>query len=193
MSNQEIIPYELKDSINEYAKMQKNVITHEQISDEIKIFEEIDPIAVMKYLIANQINTVESLEEPTDVEECTGDMDPAFYARAVEVCSKDFERFGVLTQAEEAELIKIIVGDDSVQSEFAKHRLAEGNSHLVVSIAKRYVGRGILQLDLIHFGKIGLIKAMETFDYHRDFEFSLYAIWSIRQEIIHAIAKYANN
>ncbi|MGL5531852.1 MAG: RNA polymerase sigma factor RpoD, partial [Culicoidibacterales bacterium] len=104
---------------------------------------------------------------------------------------KEIGRVDLLTQTEEVELAQIIAGDDPFRAEIAKQRLAEANLRLVVSIAKRYVGRGMLFLDLIQEGNMGLIKAVEKFDYEKGFKFSTYATWWIRQAITRAIADHA--
>lgn len=100
---------------------------------------------------------------------------------------KEIGRVPLLTAEEEIELAKRIEQGD----EDAKRRLAEANLRLVVSIAKRYVGRGMLFLDLIQEGNMGLIKAVEKFDYDKGFKFSTYATWWIRQAITRAIADQA--
>src|SRR5690606_21880003 len=100
---------------------------------------------------------------------------------------KEIGRVPLLTAEEEIELAKRIEQGD----EEAKRRLAEANLRLVVSIAKRYVGRGMLFLDLIQEGNMGLIKAVEKFDYDKGFKFSTYATWWIRQAITRAIADQA--
>ena len=100
---------------------------------------------------------------------------------------KEIGKVPLLTAEEEVELAKRMAeGDES-----AKKRLAEANLRLVVSIAKRYVGRGMLFLDLIQEGNLGLIKAVEKFDYEKGFKFSTYATWWIRQAITRAIADQA--
>lgn len=100
---------------------------------------------------------------------------------------KEIGRVDLLSAEEEIELAeKIEQGDEE-----AKRRLAEANLRLVVSIAKRYVGRGMLFLDLIQEGNMGLIKAVEKFDYRKGFKFSTYATWWIRQAITRAIADQA--
>ena len=100
---------------------------------------------------------------------------------------KEIGRVQLLTAAEEVELaLKIEEGDQE-----AKQRLAEANLRLVVSIAKRYVGRGMQFLDLIQEGNMGLMKAVEKFDYRKGFKFSTYATWWIRQAITRAIADQA--
>lgn len=100
---------------------------------------------------------------------------------------KEIGRVSLLSAAEEIELAKRIENGD----EEAKRRLAEANLRLVVSIAKRYVGRGMLFLDLIQEGNLGLIKAVEKFDYRKGYKFSTYATWWIRQAITRAIADQA--
>ena len=100
---------------------------------------------------------------------------------------KEIGRISLLSSEEEQDLsLKVADGD-----EFARNRLAEANLRLVVSIAKRYVGRGLLFLDLIQEGNIGLMKAVEKFDYEKGFKFSTYATWWIRQAITRALADQA--
>jgi len=100
---------------------------------------------------------------------------------------KEIGKIPLLTAEEEVELAKRMEAGD----EEAKKRLAEANLRLVVSIAKRYVGRGMLFLDLIQEGNLGLMKAVEKFDYKKGFKFSTYATWWIRQAITRAIADQA--
>lgn len=100
---------------------------------------------------------------------------------------KEIGRVPLLLANEEIELARKVESGD----ETAKRRLAEANLRLVVSIAKRYVGRGMLFLDLIQEGNLGLIKAVEKFDYRKGFKFSTYATWWIRQAITRAIADQA--
>ena len=105
----------------------------------------------------------------------------------VKVYLKEIGKVPLLSAQEEIELAKKM----SEGSEYAKDRLAEANLRLVVSIAKRYVGRGMHFLDLIQEGNLGLIKAVEKFDYEKGYKFSTYATWWIRQAITRAIADQA--
>ncbi|HXL04071.1 MAG: RNA polymerase sigma factor RpoD [Firmicutes bacterium] len=100
---------------------------------------------------------------------------------------KEIGRVPLLTAEEEVDLAKRIEAGD----EEARRKLAEANLRLVVSIAKRYVGRGMLFLDLIQEGNLGLLKAVEKFDYRKGYKFSTYATWWIRQAITRAIADQA--
>ena len=100
---------------------------------------------------------------------------------------KEIGKVNLLTPEEEQELAKRMAEGDAE----AKHRMEEANLRLVVSIAKRYVGRGMLFLDLIQEGNLGLIKAVEKFDYTKGYKFSTYATWWIRQAITRAIADQA--
>ena len=105
----------------------------------------------------------------------------------VKMYLKDIGRVPLLSADEEIELARRMQEND----EAAKKRLSEANLRLVVSIAKRYVGRGMLFLDLIQEGNLGLMKAVEKFDYQKGFKFSTYATWWIRQSITRAIADQA--
>jgi RNA polymerase primary sigma factor len=108
----------------------------------------------------------------------------------VKMYLKEIGRVDLLTHEQEIELAKQILQGGEVGEE-AKKKLASANLRLVVSIAKRYVGRGMLFLDLIQEGNMGLIKAVEKFDYTKGFKFSTYATWWIRQAITRAIADQA--
>ena len=105
----------------------------------------------------------------------------------VKMYLKDIGRVPLLSADEEVDLARRMQENDSA----AKKRLSEANLRLVVSIAKRYVGRGMLFLDLIQEGNLGLMKAVEKFDYQKGFKFSTYATWWIRQSITRAIADQA--
>ncbi|MBR3836064.1 MAG: RNA polymerase sigma factor RpoD [Clostridia bacterium] len=130
-----------------------------------------------------------NMDMPKSAELATEDVDDKAQGNddPVKVYLKEIGRIPLLTAEEEIELAVRIVDDD----ESAKKRLAEANLRLVVSIAKRYVGRGMHFLDLIQEGNLGLIKAVDKFDYTKGFKFSTYATWWIRQAITRAIADQA--
>ena len=130
---------------------------------------------------AEAIPVVEPLEIDLSVPEGIAIDDP------VRMYLKEIGRVPLLSAEEEVEYAQRMEEGD----EEAKRRLAEANLRLVVSIAKRYVGRGMLFLDLIQEGNLGLIKAVEKFDYHKGYKFSTYATWWIRQAITRAIADQA--
>ncbi|MCF8010439.1 MAG: RNA polymerase sigma factor RpoD [Clostridiales bacterium] len=142
---------------------------------------ELEPVSSPS-LEANQPEEeVEEMEVDLTVPEGIGIDDP------VRMYLKEIGRIPLLTPEEEVSLAKRMEQGD----EQAKRRLAEANLRLVVSIAKRYVGRGMLFLDLIQEGNLGLIKAVEKFDYRKGYKFSTYATWWIRQAITRAIADQA--
>ena len=144
---------------------------------------------------ANNIEVIDIAEEEEEVltEKNVEKFEKSLSAEGVsiddpvKVYLKEIGSFPLLTLEEEVELAEKILQND----EMAKKKLAEANLRLVVSIAKRYVGRGMLFLDLIQEGNLGLIKAVEKFDHTKGFKFSTYATWWIRQAITRAIADQA--
>ena len=154
--------------------------------------------------VLDLIGTAE-LDNPT-----LGEME-AFEAEALEVSDKQLEeeyenaklddpvrmylkeigKIPLLTPEEELEVAKDLVSEDEKARDAARKRMSEANLRLVVSIAKRYVGRGMQLLDLIQEGNLGLMKAVEKFDYTKGYKFSTYATWWIRQSITRAIADQA--
>ncbi|MGI5873788.1 MAG: RNA polymerase sigma factor RpoD [Bacillota bacterium] len=144
-------------------------------------------------VIIDEGTDLENLEAPDElpqIDETELDFsvpDGIFIDDPVKMYLKEIGRVPLLSAEEEVDLAKRMEKGD----EAAKKRLAEANLRLVVSIAKRYVGRGMLFLDLIQEGNLGLIKAVEKFDYRRGYKFSTYATWWIRQAITRAIADQA--
>ncbi|MDO4982617.1 MAG: RNA polymerase sigma factor RpoD [Eubacteriales bacterium] len=136
-----------------------------------------------------EVEELENIEEVTEEELNDTDalVDTFSTDDPVRMYLKEIGKVPLLTQDEETTLaIQMAQGDEK-----AKHRMTEANLRLVVSIAKRYVGRGMLFLDLIQEGNLGLIKAVEKFDYTKGYKFSTYATWWIRQAITRAIADQA--
>ena len=141
-----------------------------------------DPIADVQDTVLTEDN-VDDFEDSLSSEGVTID-DP------VKVYLKEIGRVPLLSPDEEIELA-LAIQEGGPEGERAKQRLSEANLRLVVSIAKRYVGRGMQFLDLIQEGNLGLIKAVEKFDHTKGFKFSTYATWWIRQAITRAIADQA--
>ncbi|MBP3435084.1 MAG: RNA polymerase sigma factor RpoD [Clostridia bacterium] len=132
-------------------------------------------------------NDMDVVLESTETDDGDPSGDSVITDDPVKVYLKEIGRVPLLTPEEEIDLsIKIAEGNP-----YAKKRLSEANLRLVVSIAKRYVGRGMQFLDLIQEGNLGLIKAVEKFDHTKGFKFSTYATWWIRQAITRAIADQA--
>ncbi len=104
---------------------------------------------------------------------------------------KEIGRKKMLTKADEAELGRKIQEGNPKEKEEAKKKLVQANLRLVVSIAKKYIGQGVLFMDLVQEGSLGLIKAAEKFDYKKNFKFSTYATWWIKQTIIRAISNHS--
>ncbi len=178
----------------------KDGLTYEEVMDELQSFSlEPDQIEEIYNTLQKQGVKVkpededefEEMEENADKEETEEIETPAAEGVGVDdpvrMYLKEIGRVSLLTAAEEVELAKRIEDGD----EDAKRDLVEANLRLVVSIAKRYVGRGMLFLDLIQEGNLGLMKAVEKFDYKKGFKFSTYATWWIRQAITRAIADQA--
>lgn len=194
----------------EYAKKKKNVLEYEEINDFFSDME-IDPDRIEKiyeYLEAHNIDVLrapelEEADETDDVDE--GDL-ALIEAEEEELTNIDLSvPEGISTEdpvrmyLKEIGKVPLLSADEEISlaqrmeqgDKNAKKRLAEANLRLVVSIAKRYVGRGMQFLDLIQEGNLGLIKAVEKFDYRKGYKFSTYATWWIRQAITRAIADQA--
>ena len=163
-------------------------VTPDQIDKVFDVFEELG-VDVLK----DDTDDEPDIEDLEEVEEIKLDDMNATSLEGINVDDpvrmylREIGRIPLLTFDEELDLAKRILEDD----EEAKQKLAESNLRLVVSIAKKYVGRGMLFLDLIQEGNRGLIKAVEKFDYTKGFKFSTYATWWIRQAITRAIADQA--
>ena len=185
------------------AKKKKNVLEYQEINEFFsdmtleedqfdRILETLEQnnVDVLRITEEDDVDDEEILlaEEDLDVENLDLSIpDGISIEDPVRMYLKEIGKVPLLSAEEEIELAKKLeLGDQE-----AKKRLAEANLRLVVSIAKRYVGRGMLFLDLIQEGNLGLIKAVEKFDYRKGFKFSTYATWWIRQAITRAIADQA--
>ena len=175
-------------------------ITYEELAEELKGLEVSSDLLDELYnaLMENDISVISESDLDDDSEEDDGGnledilKDDSIAKELtindpVRMYLKEIGKISLLSLDEETELSKKIAEGD----EMAKNRLAESNLRLVVSIAKRYVGRGMLFLDLIQEGNIGLMKAVEKFDATKGYKFSTYATWWIRQAITRAVADQA--
>ncbi|MDO4307307.1 MAG: RNA polymerase sigma factor RpoD [Eubacteriales bacterium] len=193
----------------ELAKKKKNVLEYQEINDFFKdqplsvdqmekVFDFLEASGVdvlrttenVDDLILDDDVDIDKLDDEEEIDMEKIDLsvpEGVSIEDPVRMYLKEIGKVPLLTADEEIELAKRMeLGDES-----AKKRLAEANLRLVVSIAKRYVGRGMLFLDLIQEGNLGLIKAVEKFDYRKGYKFSTYATWWIRQAITRAIADQA--
>ncbi len=204
--NNEVI-VKFKEKLNElltYAREKKNVIEFKEIST---FFTNIDLTEdkmdmIFEFLESHNVDVMQipDLEELDDVGADIGDKEEIDLEKIdlsvpdsistddpVRMYLKEIGKIPLLTAEEEQEIAKDIENDVP----YARKRLAEANLRLVVSIAKRYMGRGLQFLDLIQEGNLGLIKAVEKFDYKKGYKFSTYATWWIRQAITRSIADQA--
>ena len=186
------------------AKKKKNVLEYQEINEffadmslEEEQFEKILEVLDQNNVDVLRITEDDDLDDEdiiiTDEDEVDMENldlsvpDGVTIEDPVRMYLKEIGKVPLLSAEEEIDLAKRMeLGDQE-----AKKRLAEANLRLVVSIAKRYVGRGMLFLDLIQEGNLGLIKAVEKFDYRKGYKFSTYATWWIRQAITRAIADQA--
>ena len=171
------------------GKKKKGILEIQEINDFFSDMElDSDQMEkVFDYLEANNVDVLRISNDEDDIPDDIVMSDGISIEDPVRMYLKEIGKVPLLSAEEEVELAKRMADGD----EEAKKRLAEANLRLVVSIAKRYVGRGMLFLDLIQEGNLGLIKAVEKFDYHKGFKFSTYATWWIRQAITRAIADQA--
>ncbi|HWT73927.1 MAG TPA: RNA polymerase sigma factor RpoD [Mobilitalea sp.] len=186
-----------------YANRQKGIIEAEKVNTLIselnldnnqidKIYERLEAYNIVVLSSSDEDEPSEELllELDEDAEDAQSEVEAltqSSYAMSddpVHLYLKEIGNYPLLSMADEVELAKKIADGD----EMAKQLLAESNLRLVVSIAKRYVGRGLSFLDLIQEGNLGLIKAVEKFDYTKGYKFSTYATWWIRQAITRSIA-----
>ncbi|MBQ3028103.1 MAG: RNA polymerase sigma factor RpoD, partial [Lachnospiraceae bacterium] len=206
--NMERFQAKMKDLLA-YAAKKKNVLEYQEIADFMADVEMDEAMTerIYEFLEANNVDVLrisdinmDGDEEPDDALLLEDDAETEELENLdltvpegvsledpVRMYLKEIGKVPLLTAEEEMELaIKMEEGDEA-----AKKRLSEANLRLVVSIAKRYVGRGMQFLDLIQEGNLGLIKAVEKFDYRKGYKFSTYATWWIRQAITRAIADQA--
>ena len=179
LSNEELIEAEMNCDTEQLDKLYETLETlgieiTGYLEDDIPEFEDIN-------------DEIEKFESPEDMEKMLAQVEGLAIDDPVRMYLKEIGKVPLLGTEEEIELAMKMSQND----ETAKQKIVEANLRLVVSIAKRYVGRGMFFLDLIQEGNLGLIKAVEKFDYVRGYKFSTYATWWIRQAITRAIADQA--
>lgn len=174
---------------------QNGVLTYKEVMDTLNELE-LDAEQIERIydrLEALNIYVVDEVEVPQDINEDIAEIENDIGGEGIAIDDpvrmylKEIGKVQLLSAQEEIDLAKRMAEGDQE----AKQKLAEANLRLVVSVAKRYVGRGMLFLDLIQEGNLGLIKAVEKFDYRKGYKFSTYATWWIRQAITRAIADQA--
>lgn len=201
-SNHDILEDKFRELIA-FANKQKGIVEAEKVNTLIselnldnnqidKIYERLEAYNIVVMNAGDEEEPSEEilLELEEDVEDAQSEIEVLTHSSysmsddPVHLYLKEIGNYPLLTMNDEVELAKKIIDGDEV----AKQMLAESNLRLVVSIAKRYVGRGLSFLDLIQEGNLGLIKAVEKFDYTKGYKFSTYATWWIRQAITRSIA-----
>jgi len=186
--------------IIEKAKSKDGKMTYGELANELedtnpeqldKVFDAFEEIGVDLLQEELEEPDIEDLQEVEDIKlediNLTAGIEGVNVDDPVRMYLREIGKIPLLSYEEELELAQKVLDGD----EYAKQKLSESNLRLVVSIAKKYVGRGMLFLDLIQEGNMGLIKAVEKFDYTKGFKFSTYATWWIRQAITRAIADQA--
>ena len=183
---------EIRNELHEYDENESSLV-HNEIDDYAEVPEQLED--ELKEVPLLDVDDFESEPDENELAEIEADaidsddinVDDISINDPVKMYLKEIGRVPLLSSDEEIQLAeRILQGDQK-----AKERLTEANLRLVVSIAKRYVGRGMHFLDLIQEGNVGLIKAVEKFDHTKGFKFSTYATWWIRQAITRAIADQA--
>lgn len=202
-NSEEIPKVKEKDKVDKIVSKakEKGSITYGELASELedvnpeeidKVFDAFEEVGVDILKddfddIEPDIDELESIEEVDVSDSSITDFDGINIDDPVRMYLREIGKIPLLTYEEELELAQMIMDGD----EEAKQKLAESNLRLVVSIAKKYLGRGMQFLDLIQEGNMGLIKAVEKFDYSKGYKFSTYATWWIRQAITRAIADQA--
>ncbi|MCL1945498.1 MAG: RNA polymerase sigma factor RpoD [Firmicutes bacterium] len=193
--DQSSLPEKIDNEIKRLLELGKKRgwLTYDEIGERLAVeceanAQQID--LVFKVIAENGITTLEGFDptkEVAEIDSLDHILTDISLDDPVKVYLKDIGRIELLSIEEETDLAKAVINGDK----YAMSRLVECNLRLVVSIAKRYVGRGMLFLDLIQEGNLGLIKAVEKFDHTKGFRFSTYATWWIRQAITRSIADQA--